>query len=107
MLLPSNVFLRSWYSSVTKNHPPIVFVAPHSRYAFKVQEKEKAPHVPFVTMWFIGYVHGSSLLKEMRALFNELNQQATLAATVDELPRRIKKLLPYTLNRADKKGLRN
>lgn len=120
LLLPSNVFLRPWFNevmarSVTASKQIDFFLAPHERYSFEVPSQQQlltvpsTGHIPMVTMWFIG-----GLCAEQKADMYahwvdksniKINRQACLALTTEELPRRIKKLLPFTQRRAaGKKG---
>jgi hypothetical protein len=99
-LLPSNVFLRPWFEELFACDS-IYFIAPHTRYSFEAPSTQTTTesHTPFVTMWYIGGIdfnpHLTSVLQEMwRA--SSRNSQATLATSAEELPRRIRKLLPFT-----------
>lgn len=111
MLLPCNVFQRSWYQEVTKDHS-VLFVAPHARYSFQVPvlghggggERTADAHTPLTTVWFVGGLTVATL-KGMKSAFVVQNRHtvATLALQQAQLPRRIRKLLPYMANRVDKK----
>jgi len=107
MLLPCNVFQRSWYQEVTKDQS-VIFVAPHARYSFQVPgrggEGTADTHTPLTTVWFVGGLTVATL-KGMKSAFVAQNRHtgATLALKQAQLPRRIRKLLPYMANRVDKK----
>lgn len=99
LLLPSNVFLRPWFEKAVKDQT-VWFLAPHERYGFlndSARNSAAENHVPFVTMWFIGGLNISSrgVLRD-RWLQSSRNTASTLAVSPQELPRRIKKLLPFT-----------
>ena len=114
MLLPSNVLQRDWFVSITeKSKCKMVFVAPFSRYSFVVPDSDtstststsgESTHTPLATIWFIGGVD-KGMVKRMQAAFERRgsNTRARLATTQSELPRKILKLLPYALGRANKK----
>lgn len=103
LLLPSNVIHRSWFVEEIKDSS-ILYVAPHSRYEFEVGTTSQS-HVPLVTMWFIGFPSNDNGLKEMiYQCWNDSSQKkgAVLADSFEGLPRKIRKLLPFTEARAKK-----
>ena len=101
MLIPSNVFLRPWYETLSKNQN-IIYVAPHERYGFTGPSCE-TDHVPLVCMWFVGGLNAQELLLVGQLWRADPPAGASLCLSVEQLPRRIKKLLPYTTKRANKK----
>mmetsp|Transcript_9157 Transcript_9157/g.17134 ORF Transcript_9157/g.17134 Transcript_9157/m.17134 type:complete len:282 (+) Transcript_9157:88-933(+) len=112
MLLPSYVLFRPWFSGEVRADK-LVFLCPHERYAFKAVENERTiaddNHVPFVTMWFIG---GLSSEQKQRLSTEHAaartSSGVTLAMNEIELPRRVRKLLPFTKNKASSsKKVRN
>jgi hypothetical protein len=97
LLLPSNVIHRSWFQEEMKNSL-IFYLAPHRRYEFVVRETAQS-HIPMVTMWFIGIPSGSDELKAK--IFESWSasahtKRAVLTETFEGLPRKIRKLLPFT-----------
>lgn len=101
LLLPSNVMHRPWFNEVIKNYS-ILYIAPLEKYIFEVNNTNIS-HVPMVTIWFLGIPPQNNDLKEkILEKWNENNKQknsrssAVLAQSFDELPRKIKKLLPFT-----------
>ena len=118
MLLPHNTILRNWFPGViARDLSPPLFLCPHQRYAFLRKDvakngetvigSESQKHVPFVTVWFIG---GLSAFTRMTLLSTwescDRKQGATLAQSLEEMPRRIKKILKFAENRACKKKTR-
>jgi hypothetical protein len=98
LLLPSNVFLRDWFTSLpSSTGASLMYLAPHERYAFEANlGAETTKHIPLVTMWFIGGVSSALcdfLMDQCSSAL--LAEGATLSRTVDDLPKRIRKLLPY------------
>lgn len=104
LLLPSNVVLRPWFKAALKSQQ-VMYIAPHERYGFECDEDPKLDsskssgsdkHVPFVTMWFVGGLSEdcSRLLVDSWATSGR-SAAAALARTAEELPRRIRKLLPF------------
>jgi hypothetical protein len=98
LLLPSNVIHRSWFLEETKDSS-ILYVAPFGRYEFQVGTTSQS-HVPLVTMWFIGLPpsHGNELKNVIYQYWNDCPQKkgAVLADSFEGLPRKIRKLLPFT-----------
>jgi hypothetical protein len=96
LLLPSNVIHRGWFSEETKDSS-ILFVAPYGRYEFEVGTTSQS-HVPLVTMWFVGFPKNDELKEKITQCWNNCSQKkgAVLADTFEGLPRKIRKLLPFT-----------
>lgn len=104
LLLPSNVIHRQWFVNDIKNYN-IMYIAPYEKYIFEVNETNIS-HIPMVTIWFLGIPpednnnnnNNTNSLKDI--ILEVWNQNKTnntvLAQSFDELPRRIKKLLPFT-----------
>ena len=106
-LLPSHIMLRPWCQELFSQRK-VFYLVPHSRYSFEVcggrgggeGTKTQPPgqqHVPLVTMWYICVGEegaGPSLLKQ---LWQDCDRakSATLAGSFEELPRRVRKLLPF------------
>ena len=126
MLLPHNVVLRAWFSGVVardvEGQPPM-FVCPHERYAFQTNAdgggrddggggggsggagQDAHKHVPFVTIWFVGGLSVATREKMLAAWAqSERSSGATLAQTVEEMPRRIRKILTFAKKRVNKKA---
>lgn len=110
-LLPSNVIQREWFiSEFMDSNETILYIAPHERYTFDmvINKDEHTTHIPFVTMWVIGGITShDGFLEKIREYWARSDRKfrATLAQTFEELPRRIRKLLPYTSKRTHKKQL--
>ena len=99
MLLPNNVFLRDWFKPYLNS---FIFLSPHERYSFEVADSSKSQtkgelHSPLATMWYISGFEKNDLSDIVISWeMSEQSTKATLAQTPDELPRRIRKLLPFT-----------
>lgn len=109
ILMPSNVFLRPWFSSIVGGRD-VIYVAPHERYAFEVSSSsgikasvQEELHIPLVCMWFIGNLSSDCLALASKLWRTIPAPGASLCLSLEQLPRRIRKLLPYTSNRANKK----
>ena len=101
LLLPLSTMLRPWYQAEV-NGQQVLFVVPHCRYKF---ERNSSPtmisashtHIPFVTIWYVGGfsrdIH--DIVKSRWASYENIHSRAALAFNQEELPRKIRKLLPY------------
>ena len=117
LLLPHNVMLRDWFSGVVAKDVSLpLYVCPHQRYEFNAFEETAVgggsgagqsaqKHVPFVTLWFVGGLT-DTLRKRMLAAWATCDRTefATLAQTVEEMPRRIRKILKFAKRRVNKKA---
>jgi hypothetical protein len=98
LLLPSNVMHRTWFPEEIKESD-IFYLAPHRRYEFEVREDTVRSHIPLVTMWFIGIPSTAPELKEKILeswTASSQTKKAVLTETFEGLPRKIRKLLPFT-----------
>jgi hypothetical protein len=113
MLLPTNVYLRQWYPSSSSSSSPsnVLYLCPHQKYSFQIdtlknndekkdeknEEEEASHHTPYHTMWYIGGLSEEMKMKIVNGWDEcELRHTCTLASTVDELPRRIRKVARYS-----------
>lgn len=115
MLLPHNVLLRDWYSSlISRDVSSPIYICPHQRYAFQVVTKKQLPgtshatlnseHTPFVTIWLVGGLTSDAKEKMMDAWEAcSRKDAATLAQNFGSMPRRIRKLMKFASQRVNKK----
>ena len=115
MLLPHNVMLRDWFQGVvSRDVSPPMFLCPHQRYSFdpaaNLATGDSATaipskHVPFVTIWFIGGLSAEARSRLLAAWErSDRGKAAKLAQTVEEMPRRIRKILRFARRRVNKKA---